>query len=361
MANKEDKFTIYNTLSPKIKMFFTIDIFNILPEDIKDFLIKSKGGDLKDSQLLYLSKLPWGKSSINDISVNEARDVLERTHSGMLPVKERILRYIACQKRVGINYGVIMLLVGPPGVGKTSIAKAIANAMGRPFVKISLAGATDALILKGTSSVFSDSKPGQIIEAVIKADSFSPLILLDEVDKMGASTEHGNPAYALLDILDSNRSQFVDDFFGIPIDLSHIIFVATANNINDISPILLNRLEIIKLNGYNVKEKIEISEMHLIPSLYEEYAITKESLILSPSIIEYIITHFTNEPGIRSLERVLRKLIESVIYRLELGESFDAELQIKDVNCIMDVTARRKKVHKIKSKKTTVKKIEDIL
>ena len=351
----------YSNLSLKIKKFFPKELFLKTPDSVKEFLIKSKGDDFKDSQLLYLSKLPWGNYDIADKSVSEAKEILEKTHSGMKSVKERILRYIACQKHVGVNYGVIMLLVGPPGVGKTSIAKAIADAMGRSFVKISLAGSTDAIVLKGTSSIFSDSKPGMIIESLIKANNFSPLILLDEVDKMGASTEHGNPAYALLDILDSNRTQFIDDFFGIPLDLSHVVFVITANNLATISPILLNRVEVIKLNGYNVKEKIEIAEKHVLPNLYSEYKVSNKEIVISTQLLEYIITHFTNEPGIRSLERILRKVIETVVYHLELGECINAYLQIKDINSIMDISTTSKKIHKSKNRNNVsiIKKSED--
>lgn len=309
--------------------------------------MKAKGNDLKDTQLLYLSKIPWGESKIAETTMVEAKDILNSTHSGMIYVKERILKYIACQKRVGNNYGAILLLVGPPGVGKTSIANAIAKAMGREFVKISLAGAADADFLRGTNSIYSDSKPGRIIDSIIKAGNFAPLILLDEIDKMGASTQHGSPEYALLDILDSDRSNFIDDFMGIPIDLSQVIFIATANNISNISPILLDRLEVIKLGGYTKKEKLDILEKHLVPNLYKEYMLTRDELQISSKIAEYIIDNFTNEPGIRSLEQLLRKIFESIVYYIDVGTKYDNVLSIGDVNLILGVKEMKKsKVNK---------------
>lgn len=354
----------YSSLNSTIKQFISAAKFNKMPKEIQQYLQKVKGKDLKDTQLLYLSKMPWGNSKVYNRSISEAKNILNNTHSGMSDVKDRILRYIACQKRVGSNYGAILLLVGPPGVGKTSIASAVAEAMGRKFVKIPLAGASDADFLRGTSSVYSDSKPGRIIDAIIKAENFAPLILLDEIDKMGASEQHGNPEYVLLDILDSDRSSFIDDFLGIPINLSEVVFIATANSTKNISPILLDRLEIIKLSGYSKKEKLEIMNKYLIPKLFKEYSLSNSDLNLTDSIAEYIIDTFTNEPGIRSLEQLLRRIFESIVYYIDIGYAYNTTLTIIDINIILgkEVSSKMKRSKKTALNKSisSVKKRDDI-
>lgn len=353
----------YMKLNQRIRNFVNEDVYNRMPPDVKKFMQKAKGNDLKDAQLLYLSKIPWGECQVKAKSISDAKDILDQTHSGMTQVKERILRYIACQKRIGANYGSVLLLVGPPGVGKTSITTAIADAMGRNFTKISLAGAADADFLRGTSSIYSDSKPGMIIQSIIKAESFTPLILLDEIDKMGASTQHGSPEHALLHILDSDRRLFVDDFLGIPIDLSQVIFIATANSTNSLSPILLDRLEIIKLSGYSKKEKLNILYEHVIPRLQSEYLLSKQEVTLPQKTAEYIIDNFTNEPGIRSLEQLIRNIFESIVFYIESEIVYAPSLTVGDINSILGVSApkRSKKPHKaIGRSDVVVKKRDDL-
>ncbi len=316
----------YYKLNNKIRRLISMDLFLQMPQNVQSYLIDSKEGEIKESQIVYLSRIPWGNEMINNISIPEAKDLLDKTHYGMVTVKEKILRYIACQKHIGDDYGAVLLLIGPPGVGKTSIAASIAEAMGRPFVKISLAGLSDAVALSGTSTVFSNSKPGKIIEAIINAKHMSPLILLDEIDKMGQSTENGDPVNALINILDSDRTNFIDDSFGVSIDISKILFIATANTLSTISPILIDRLEVVELNEYTREEKIAISKRYIWPSLIQENKLgninlpnnngvlcNPYTLSIDDNVIEYIIDNLTNEPGVRSLKRYFNQLCQAVI------------------------------------------------
>ena len=220
-----------------------------------------------------------------------------------------------------------LFLYGPPGVGKTSIASSIAKAMGRPFIKISLAGISDSLFLRGTQTIFKDARPGRIVDALIRGKSFCPLILLDEIDKMGDSKEHGDPESVLLDVLDSDRSKFVDNFLGFAMDLSNVIFIATANRLEPLSPVLKDRLDIVQLPPYKPVDKKRIVEKHMWPRLIVEYKLDcldylvdplqeslchPEALRLEEDAVEEMIRRCPEE-GVRNLERLCRKLCESVI------------------------------------------------
>ncbi|MBO5351664.1 MAG: AAA family ATPase [Lachnospiraceae bacterium] len=334
-----------------------------IPSDIQAIITK---GSFSDDQIHYIKKIPWNKLEVPNINIENAKSVLQKSHYGMYDVKERILRYIACQKHLGKAYGVILLLVGPPGVGKTSIVKSIAEALNREFVKISLAGMADADPLKGYDRNYKQAKPGEIINAIIRAESFCPLILLDEIDKMGKSQQHGNPAHVLLDILDSDRTHFTDNMIEIPIDLSNIIFVATANNIENISPILLDRLEIIKLKGYTNEEKLCIAQNYLIPKLVKEYQIDNLDLKFTTDLVEFIIENYTSEAGIRSLERHLRTICETVISYKYITQKVPQIIDISEFKKIMDTSyfeiSKQKSINKAvrKRKRSIRKKIYNI-
>jgi len=303
--------------------------YHDMPEDVQE---KLKSPNCTLEQKRYLRKMPWGQVSAPEIDLNFAKETLESSHFGMHDVKEQILRYIACQKHLGRSYGDVLLLVGPPGVGKTSIVKSIAKAMGRSFFKISLAGMSDAGPLRGYDTNYKSPKPGHIVEGIIHTGTFSPLILLDEIDKVSKESSNGDPAYVLLDILDSDRSNFVDDMLEVPIDLSNIVFVATANSLKEMSPILLNRFEIITLKGYSRDEKIKIANNYLIPALREEYKIESLNLEFTNELVEHIVDNLTNEPGIRSLRRFFKLTIESILTEKYLGNSISTRITIAEFN-----------------------------
>ena len=303
-------------------------LFERMPEELQDYLIELDPADIKENFLATLLKLPWqADDRIPDVELPAAKAMLDKTHYAMFDVKEKILRYMACQKHLGKNYGAVLLLVGPPGVGKTSIAASIAKAMGRPFVKISLAGAADALFLRGTQTIFKNASAGRIVDALIRARNFCPVILLDEIDKMGDSSEHGAPESVLLDVLDSDRSRFVDNYLGFALDLSNVIFIATANRLEPLSPVLKDRMDIVELPPYRPCDKRMIVEKYLWPRLTVEYRLDcldylvdplqetsahPEGLTLSQEAVDVLI-RMCPEDGVRDLERLCRRLCESVI------------------------------------------------
>ena len=323
---------------------------SIFPPEIENAI---RDGTFNMLQKRYLYKIPWNNVDPPEIDIVYAKEILESSHYGMQSVKDQILRYIACQKHLGYSYGDVLLLVGPPGVGKTSISKSIAKAMNREFYKISLAGMSDAGSLRGYDTNYKSPKPGQIVEGIIRTGSFSPLILLDEIDKMGSSPSNGDPAYVLLDILDSDRTNFVDDMIELPIDLSNIVFVATANSIKDISPILLNRLEVISLTGYTREDKIKIANEYIIPALTTEYQIDSLDIEFTKELICYIIDNHSHEPGIRSLKRSLKLVIESVITEHYLGKPIVTQITIAEFNRL---TKKQAKKDIPRTRKTSYKK-----
>ena len=324
--NKE--LTRHDQLKYRLKRRISPELFNCMPEELQDYLMELDPADIKEAYLNTLLKLPWQcDMRIPDVDLPTAKKLLDKTHYAMFDVKEKVLRYMACQKHLGKNYGAVLLLVGPPGVGKTSIASSIAKAMGRPFIKISLAGISDSLFLRGTQTIFKDARVGRIVDALIRGKSFCPLILLDEIDKMGDSKEHGDPESVLLDVLDSDRSKFVDNFLGFAMDLSNVIFIATANRLDPLSPVLKDRMDIVQLPAYRPVDKKRIVEKHLWPRLTVEYKLDcldylvdpleevlahPEALRLEEDAVEIMIDRCPEE-GVRDLERLCRRLCESVI------------------------------------------------
>lgn len=329
-----------------------------LYEGLPDFVIqKIENGNFAKSQIQYIKKIPWLNDSCPEIDIAFAQKTLEESHYGMQDVKQQMMRYIACQKHLGRAYGDVLLLAGPPGVGKTSIAKAVAKAMNRPFIKIPLAGISDAGPLRGYDSNYQDPKPGLIVEGIIETGSLCPLILLDEIDKMGGSDSHGYPEHVLLHVLDSDRSEFIDDLIQIPIDLSNIVFLATANSITTISSILLNRLDIIHLAGYTKEEKVNILKNYIVPDLSKKLAVEDYHLELCDDLIEYLITAHSLEPGVRSLERSIKVLFESIIMENYINGNFVSKITVTEYKRIMKVDNASKNRYSIKKRQGEQKEI----
>ncbi len=278
-------------------------------------------------QLTYLQtliSLPWGELTVDDLDLNRAQKVLDKDHYGMEKVKERILEYMAVLQLRGDLKSPILCLYGPPGVGKTSLGKSIAEAMGRKYVRVSLGGLHDEAEIRGHRRTYIGAMPGRIIKNIQKAGSSNPVFILDEIDKVTQMTHNGDPASALLEVLDPEQNNaFHDNYLDLDYDLSKVLFIATANDLNTIPRPLLDRMEIIEVSGYITEEKIEIAKRHLIPKEKENNGLKAEKkLNFNKAAIEKIIEQYTRESGVRQLEKQINKSFR----KLALRKAKDGEL-----------------------------------
>jgi ATP-dependent Lon protease len=258
--------------------------------------------------LTWLIDLPWKKHTKDDVDIASSRKILEKDHYGLEKAKERILEFLAVRKLKPSYDGTILCLAGPPGVGKTSLGKSIAEALGRTFYRFSLGGMRDEAEIKGHRRTYVGAMPGKIIQALKRVEVNNPVIMLDEIDKIGKSFQ-GDPASALLEVLDPEQnSTFIDNYLDIPFDLSKVLFIATANYINDIPEALLDRMEVIELSGYTLEEKVAITTKWIIPRQLKKHGLLKSDFSLNLNVIKKIIADYAREPGVRVLEQHIAKL-----------------------------------------------------
>ena len=276
---------------------------------LKGMNISSSEGNTIQSYLDWVFDLPWGKNTKERLDINRAEEVLNEEHYGLDDVKERILEYLSVKKMSGTLKGPILCLVGPPGVGKTSIARSIAKAINRKYVRMSLGGMRDEAEIRGHRRTYVGAIPGRIVYSLKEAKSMNPLILLDEIDKL-SSDYKGNPGDALLEVLDSEQNKtFRDNYMELPIDLSKVLFITTANSLDTIPRPLLDRMEVVEVSGYTYEEKFNIARNHLIPKIFKEYKLNNEVITINDEAIKFVIDGYTRESGVRSLERVISSLI----------------------------------------------------
>ncbi len=268
----------------------------------------------------WLVSLPWGRNKEVTKDLTVAEEVLDADHYGLEKVKERILEYLAVQTRADKVRGPILCLVGPPGVGKTSLGKSIAKATGRDFVRVSLGGVRDEAEIRGHRRTYIGSMPGRVIQSMKKAKSGNPLFLLDEIDKLGQDYR-GDPSSALLEVLDPEQnSTFNDHYLEVDYDLSDVMFITTANSLNMPQP-LLDRMEIIRIEGYTEDEKVEIAKRHLIPKIVENHSLKEGEWRIEDDAVRDLIRYYTRESGVRSLERELSRLARKAVREIELKKS----------------------------------------
>jgi len=286
-------------------------------------------------QLNYLEtmvELPWNEFTPDNFDLKKAQRILDRDHYGLEKIKERIIEYLAVLKLKGDMKSPILCFVGPPGVGKTSLGRSIARAIGRKYLRMSLGGLRDEAEIRGHRKTYVGAMPGRIIQNLKKARSSNPVFVLDEVDKVGHHTFSGDPSSALLEVLDPEQNNsFYDNYLEVEYDLSNIMFIATANTLSGIQPALRDRMEVIDLSGYIVEEKQEIARRHLIPKQLEAHGLKKEQLKFSKKILARIIQDYTRESGVRTLEKTIAKIIRSAARDIVLGNHLDPVLTTDDL------------------------------
>ena len=280
-------------------------------------------------QLTYLQtlvNLPWGEYTEDDLNLQRAQKILDKDHYGMEKVKERILEYMAVLALRGDLKSPILCLYGPPGVGKTSLGKSIAAAMKRKYVRVSLGGVHDEAEIRGHRRTYIGAMPGRIIKSIQKAGSSNPVFILDEIDKVTQNTHNGDPASALLEVLDPEQNNaFHDNYLDVDYDLSKVLFIATANNLSTIPRPLLDRMEIIDVSGYITEEKIEIAKRHLIPRELDNNGLNIKGMkpSFNKAAIEMIIERYTRESGVRQLEKQINKALRKIAFNRQMDETKD--------------------------------------
>lgn len=285
--------------------------------------------------LELLLDLPWSEFSKDNFDLKRAQRVLDKDHFGLEKVKQRIIEYLAVLKLKRDMKAPILCLVGPPGVGKTSLGKSIAKALSRKYVRMALGGIRDEAEIRGHRKTYIGAMPGRIIQSIKKAGTDNPVFVLDEIDKV-ASDFRGDPSSALLEVLDPEQnSAFNDHYVEADYDLSHVLFIATANSLSAIQPALLDRMEIIEVNGYTIEEKIEIAKKYLLPKQKEQHGLKTKDVVLKSHIIEKVIEDYTRESGVRGLEKKIGSLVRGIATKIAMDESYEPSLSITDVERIL--------------------------
>lgn len=287
------------------------------------------------NHLDLMLELPWQEGTIDSYDLTKARKVLDRDHYGMTKIKERLLEYLAVLKLKGDMKSPILCFVGPPGIGKTSLGRSIASALNRKYVRLSLGGMHDESEIRGHRKTYIGAMPGRILQSIRKAKSCNPVIILDELDKVG-NDFRGDPSSALLEVLDPEQNHtFYDNYLELEYDLSKVLFIATANDLQHIQPALRDRLEIVDLNGYAVEEKVEIAKRHLVPKQKELHGLKDQNFKISNSVLETIIENYTRESGVRELDRQLAAIMRSQAKDFAIKGKLKPTLTAKDVEKIL--------------------------
>ena len=331
---KDDKVTELDAIQEKMKdLILSGEAKKIIDEQIEKLNMldtHSPEFHVTRSYIQTIIDLPWGKYSKDNTDIKKAKKILDKDHYGLNDVKEVILEFISTIIKTEVVAGNILCLVGPPGVGKTSIGKSIANALNRKFYRFSVGGMRDEAEIKGHRRTYIGAMPGKIIDSLKRTETANPVIMLDEIDKIGKSFQ-GDPASALLEVLDPEQNKdFLDHYLDIRFDLSKILFITTANQLDTIPQPLLDRMEIIQLPGYILEEKMEIAKRYLIPNQMQNHGLSKEEFSIAPKAVEYIIDKYAREAGVRNLEKQIKKIMRKAT--LKLIEGNESTVKITQAN-----------------------------
>ena len=292
---------------------------------------------IQKNYLDLLLELPWNEFSKDKFDLKRAKKILDRDHYGLDDVKKRIIEYLAVLKLRNDMKSPIICLYGPPGVGKTSLGKSVAEALGREYIRISLGGLRDEAEIRGHRKTYIGAMPGRIIKSLKKAGTSNPVFVLDEIDKLSIGSQ-GDPSSALLEVLDPEQnSSFYDNFLELGYDLSKVMFIATSNSLSTIQPALRDRMEIINVTGYTIEEKVEIAKQHLLPKQLKEHGLTKEHLKVGKAQLEKIVEGYTRESGVRGLEKQIAKTVRYAAMKIAMEEPYDVKVSNKDIIEILGV------------------------